>query len=247
MTSIHVLRAFIEEQTPRQHGVPQVVSWSTNHPVYRTARGFGVCWPDHNGERCLMLCDIEPFHSPDVRAEQCMYIVDDGVSSLPYCVSRWCLHEGSEDVRPVDPGWLPHPTASTTARHRGAYRATSSVAPDHPYRRGGGVLSGHDLSPGLRRHGGMASCPGIRGEAVVERIRKGMIILTDTPLHTVRTTPRRGDLVRIAWGKHMDTVGRVTGRLDMPTGTTWTVTKPDGVVLGDYAAGDLVILTGGEH
>lgn len=82
----------------------------------------------------------------------------------------------------------------------------------------------------------------------MERVRNGAIVtVAETALHDIRTTPRRGDLVRIAWGKHTDTVGRVTGRLDVPTGTTWTVTTPDGVVLGDYGAADLIILSGGSH
>lgn len=81
----------------------------------------------------------------------------------------------------------------------------------------------------------------------MDRIRKGTIVTTETPLHTIRTTPRIGDLVRIAWGKHMDNVGRVTGRLDMPTGTTWTVTNPNGTILGDYNPSDLIILNGGTH
>jgi hypothetical protein len=34
----------------------------------------------------------------------------------------------------------------------------------------------------------------------------------------------------------------VTGRLDIPTGTTWKVCDVGGTVLGDYAAGDLTIV-----
>lgn len=104
MSTVHRLRAFVEEHTARRHGVPHIVSWRTAHPIHSDLTGFGVCWPDHNGDRCLLLCDIDPLHSPDVRAEQCMYIVDDGTLALPYCVTKWCLHEGSSACAPWIPG-----------------------------------------------------------------------------------------------------------------------------------------------
>lgn len=104
MSNVQTLRRFVEEHEPRQHGVPQIISWRTAHPIYQYAQGFGVCWPDRNGDRCLMLCDIGPLHLPEVRAEECMYIVDDGTTALPYCVSRWCLHEGSNTCAPWIPG-----------------------------------------------------------------------------------------------------------------------------------------------
>jgi hypothetical protein len=104
MSTVDRLRRFVEEHTPRQHGVPQIITWGTTHEGHGTLTGFGVCWPDHNGDRALMLCDIEMLHTPVVRAEQCGYIVDDGASVLPYCVSRWCLHEGSSSCAPWIPG-----------------------------------------------------------------------------------------------------------------------------------------------
>jgi len=63
-------------------------------------------------------------------------------------------------------------------------------------------------------------------------------------LPATRLTPRIGDTVEILWGKHMGRVGKVSGRITMPTGSTWTVVRPDGAVMGDYAAGDVKILMG---
>jgi hypothetical protein len=76
----------------------------------------------------------------------------------------------------------------------------------------------------------------------VDRIRNGRVVTSNPVTPATRTMPRIGDVVRIEWGKHLGTVGRVTGRLDMPTGTTWKVCDVGGTVLGDYAAGDLTIV-----
>jgi len=104
MSTVDMLRRIVEEYTPASHDVPSIVTWRTNHPVHGSVGGFGVCWPDRNADRRVLLCDIDPLHAPDVRAEECGYIVDDGASVLPYCVTRWCLHEGSTSCAPWIPG-----------------------------------------------------------------------------------------------------------------------------------------------
>lgn len=104
MSNVETLRRFVERHAPHREAVPSVVTWRTGHDVYGEATGFGVCWPDRNGDRCLMLCDIGPLHGVEVRAEQCAYIVDDGSTVLPYRVTRWCLHEGSTSCEPWIPG-----------------------------------------------------------------------------------------------------------------------------------------------
>lgn len=93
--TVERLRRHVGMWVPTQtSGVPFLIRWRaalSNVDWTEYAHGLGACFLDHNGDRSLMLCDVDQLHRSEARAEQCLYIVDDGVEALPYMVASWCF------------------------------------------------------------------------------------------------------------------------------------------------------------
>jgi hypothetical protein len=98
VTTVDQLKRYIADWKPAAHqGTPYIVSWQaalSNVDWTDRATGHGICYRDSHGDRCLVLCDVDQLHRSEARAEQCLYVVDDGESALPYNVSGWCFFPG---------------------------------------------------------------------------------------------------------------------------------------------------------
>ena len=98
MTTMAELEAFMADWQPNAYqGKPYIVDWQSalsNVDWTEHATGHAICYRDHNGDRCLVLCDVDQLHRAEARAEQCLYVVDDGADALPYTVSAWCFFPG---------------------------------------------------------------------------------------------------------------------------------------------------------